>query len=722
MDKRLTALLAALSLAVLSGPQAARAAGPTLESEIAAAASARQVPEALLEAIAYVDTRWEPLAGPASDGGFGPMNIPPGQVAEAASLSGHPLAAVQSDPAANLDAGAALLARAHGGGTDLASWQPAVVALLGPQVAAQVWEALGQGEARTTSSGERLVLAAQPAASLGAAPKAAATASGTVDYPGASWAAASPANYTAANRPHDYPIQMIVIHDTEGSYGSAIQEFQNPSTQASAHYVVSDTGAITQMVREHDIAWHAGNWDYNTRSIGIEHEGFAYTPGWYTTAMYQASAHIAASICSRYGVPMDRNHVIGHYQVPDPNNPGQFGGAGHHTDPGPYFDWTTYMSLASSYASTLPSPPVLAPDPTALGSSGSAAVIWQPAQSCHSPITGYTVTAQPGNLTQTLPASATQAYFSGLTNGVYYTFTVTAADAYGTVTASTPATLVAPMPFHGLYTVEAYGGVHADSSAALAASAYWPGWTIARAAHALPVASGAPTAGLVLDGYGGLHSFGATLAETAGASGHRWGWDIARDFALLPNGTGGLVLDGYGGLHPFLLNGAGGVIQVTGAPYWGWDIARKVVIFPDGTGGYVLDGWGGLHPFGINRPPPAATATLAGGGYWQGWDIARGLVLVPGNGGYSGYLLDGLGGVHPFHPAGDGSAMPAPIASARWDFDYARGLWLASSATAAAPAGYLLDGAGDLWAIGPVPIPDHPTWPGDDIAIGLTGQ
>ena len=29
------------------------------------------------------------------------------------------------------------------------------------------------------------------------------------------------------------------------------------------------------MVAEQDIAWHAGNWDYNTRAIGIEHEGYA---------------------------------------------------------------------------------------------------------------------------------------------------------------------------------------------------------------------------------------------------------------------------------------------------------------------------------------------------------------------------------------------------------------------------------------------------------------
>jgi N-acetylmuramoyl-L-alanine amidase len=560
---------------------------------------------------------------------------------------------------------------------------------------------------------QRRAMAARPAATTTAV---------TPDYPGATWIPASPDNYTQADRPHDWPIDMIVIHDTEGSYGSAIQEFQDGATQASAHYVVSDQGQVTQMVKEHDVAWHAGNWDYNTRSIGIEHEGYAYTPGYYTQAMYQASAQIAASICSRYGVPMDRNHVIGHYQVPDPDHPGQFGGDGNHTDPGPYWDWTTYMSLAQGYANALPSLPALMPDLTALTSDHNAVLIWEPARSCRTPITGYTVTGQPGNLVQHLAADATRAYFSGLPNGVEYTFTVTATDADGSSSATLPPVLVDPLPFSGLYTVDAYGGVHGDSSQPLAVTAYWPGWTIARQARTLPVASGAPQTGFVLDGYGGLHSFGAPLTETAGASGHRWGWDIARDLAFLPNGQGGLVLDGYGGLHPFWVNGSNAPIVVTGAAYWGWDIARKLVIFPDGSGGYVLDGWGGIHPFGINGAPPVAAASLAGGGYWQGWDIARDIVLVPGDGGHSGYLLDGFGGIHPFHPTTDGSVLPAAVATQRWDFDFARRIWLTQAATAAAPTGYVLDGSGGLSAVGAVPLPDHPYWVGFDIAVGLVGQ
>jgi N-acetylmuramoyl-L-alanine amidase/Fibronectin type III domain len=708
--------------------QQASATTFSLSMAMGSAAQARGVPLPLVQAIAYVNTRWEVISKPARDGSFLPMGIAPSQVGLAATLSGHSVAEVETDAAANLDAGAALLAHQHGAGTDLASWQAAVQSLVGPYVTAQVFEALRTGESLTTSTGEHVTLKAQMSASASVSPSGAAVTAGpavtSTDYPPASWVPADPANYSVADRPHDYPIDMIVIHDTEGSYGSAIQEFLNPAAQASAHYVVSDLGQITQMVAEKDIAWHAGNWDYNTRAIGIEHEGFASGPNWYTTAMYQASAQLSASICSRWGVPMDRSHVIGHSEVPDPNNLGQFGGAGHHTDPGVNWNWTYYMSLAQGYANALPSPPRLGPDPVATPGDQMVAVSWQSAHACRKPITGYTVVAQPGNIVQSLPPTATRATLTGLQNGVRYTVSVTAANADGQDTLSARSVVPGPLPFNGLYTLDAYGGIHGDSSQALQASTYWQGWRIARAARTLPVSAGAaPATGFVLDGFGGLQSFGGALVEaTADKAGHYWnGWDIARDFAFLPDGSGGFVLDGYGGLHPFHVNGSSAPLQAQGFAYWrGWDIARKVVIFADGSGGYVLDGYGGLHPFGINHPAPAGASPINPS--WVGWDIARDVVLLPGNGNHSGYLLDGYGGIHPFHPPADTGVMPAAVDNDYWGWDIARGIWLSRDSTAATPKGYVLDGWGGLHAFGPIPTPLFPYWPAWDVAVAVTGQ
>jgi spore germination protein YaaH len=273
-------------------------------------------------------------------------------------------------------------------------------------------------------------------------------------------------------------------------------------------------------------------------------------------------------------------------------------------------------------------------------------------------------------------------------------------------------------PFAGMYTLDAYGGVDSADSPPLAASAYWAGWAIARTGRAMPGAS-SPQSGAVLDGYGGLHPYGAPI--TIATSAYWAGWDIARDFAFLPDGSGGVVLDGWGGLHPFHVNGSTTAINVQATAYWpGWDIARKVVIFSDGTGGYVMDGWGGLHPFGINGVPPVSASKLAATGYWPGWSIARDIVLAPGNGNHSGYVLDGWGGLHPFHPTTDGSTMPAAISSAYWSgWDIARGVWLLPGS---ATAGYTLDGWGGLHQFGGAPaVVNQSYWSGRDIARSVWG-
>ncbi|MFC9751792.1 N-acetylmuramoyl-L-alanine amidase [Streptomyces sp. NPDC056921] len=158
---------------------------------------------------------------------------------------------------------------------------------------------------------------------------------GEVDFARAQWIAASSANWRRADRPDDYTIDRVVIHVTQGSYQSAVKVFQDPGHGAAAHYVVRKDGHVTQMIRELDVAFHAGNRSYNERSVGIEHEGFVERPQDFTAAMYGASARLTAAICGRYGIPVDREHIIGHVEVPGTD----------HTDPGKGWDWDRYLKL-----------------------------------------------------------------------------------------------------------------------------------------------------------------------------------------------------------------------------------------------------------------------------------------------------------------------------------------------------------------------------------------
>lgn len=158
---------------------------------------------------------------------------------------------------------------------------------------------------------------------------------GAVDFRGARWVAAAPENLRVADRPDDYPVDRVVIHVVQGSFAVALKVFRDPEHGAAAHYVVGKDGRVAQLVRELDVAYHAGNRGYNERSIGIEHEGFVDRPGSFTADMYASSARLAAGICHRYGFPADREHLVGHVEVPGTD----------HTDPGPHWDWDRYLKL-----------------------------------------------------------------------------------------------------------------------------------------------------------------------------------------------------------------------------------------------------------------------------------------------------------------------------------------------------------------------------------------
>lgn len=166
--------------------------------------------------------------------------------------------------------------------------------------------------------------------------------------PDAAWLFGAESYTHAARKPVD--IRLIVIHATEGPFWGSVSWLRNERSHASAHYLVSRSGRLVQIVRDADIAWHAGNWRVNTQSIGIEHEGVTDSPNGFTKAEYAASARLVAWIARTDGIPIDRRHIIGHNEVPDPNNPLAKGGADHHTDPGSHWNWRYYLKLVRRFA------------------------------------------------------------------------------------------------------------------------------------------------------------------------------------------------------------------------------------------------------------------------------------------------------------------------------------------------------------------------------------
>ncbi|MFF1450367.1 N-acetylmuramoyl-L-alanine amidase [Streptomyces sp. NPDC058274] len=289
---------------------------------------------------------------------------------KAAQLTDLPAERLRTDAAANVEGGAALLAAAQQDlgeplSADPADWYGAVARFSGADDSAtaatyanDVFDVIRDGERRTTDAGQNVTLAADPGlrpatAQLKRAGLRAVSADGTecprtvscewIPAPYEEFGEGDYGNHDLGDRPASQSIKYIVIHDTEGTWDGVLKMVQDP-TYVSWNYTLRSTdGHIAQHVKAKDVAWHAGNWDINARSVGLEHEGFLASPdAWYTEAMYRSSARLVKYLAKKYGIPLDRQHILGHDNVPGPTTstiPGM------HTDPGPYWDWQHYFTL-----------------------------------------------------------------------------------------------------------------------------------------------------------------------------------------------------------------------------------------------------------------------------------------------------------------------------------------------------------------------------------------
>lgn len=135
-------------------------------------------------------------------------------------------------------------------------------------------------------------------------------------------------NYTAGRQ--GCAVNTIVVHYT-GTGASAhnnLLYFSRSSASASAHYFIDKDGSVRQSVRECDTAWHAGHWQTNLRSIGIEVVSAGED---FTEAQILVLAALVADLRARYGIAS--SSVIRHFDV-----------TGKHC-PAPYVDNSKWAAL-----------------------------------------------------------------------------------------------------------------------------------------------------------------------------------------------------------------------------------------------------------------------------------------------------------------------------------------------------------------------------------------
>jgi len=293
-------------------------------------------------------------------------------LARGAALMGVDELTLRADTDLGTEAGARVLAElgAQTGarGDDLASWRAALEQLSGmadqasrARYAEDVFTILRAGGPFPARNGETITIAAHPELTVAPEGPLVEAATGTPDFPGAIWFSTSCSGKCDTTRTAGTAVvDLIIIHDTEGGWAASVSTLQNDAGK-SVHYIVDADGSrVGQFVPETYTAWHAGNYYVNQRSVGIEHVGMAADPNGYSDGLYEKSAALVKNIRSRWTVPLDRDHIYGHYQVADGDNIAEsaprcsdtldacetsanYGGASNHRDPGYHWDWCQYM-------------------------------------------------------------------------------------------------------------------------------------------------------------------------------------------------------------------------------------------------------------------------------------------------------------------------------------------------------------------------------------------
>lgn len=145
-------------------------------------------------------------------------------------------------------------------------------------------------------------------------------------------------------------ITWFIVHDTEGyEAGDETVLTSAAPPVASAHALIGRDGTLVAMVELTRTAWTPGNDAVARLSVNVELSGFARAG--YTQAQYRALAAYfrwctkqGMNVPAEYVGKAERPGIIGHADVAAPDGTG-WGGAAHHTDPGPLFDWNRLMTL-----------------------------------------------------------------------------------------------------------------------------------------------------------------------------------------------------------------------------------------------------------------------------------------------------------------------------------------------------------------------------------------
>ena len=158
-------------------------------------------------------------------------------------------------------------------------------------------------------------------------------------YPLAKWIGSPNFGYPQGAHGGLSPI-AIVDHIAAGTLSGIDGWFNNPDSEASSHLAVGKKGEVHQYVDLLDASW-ANGWDFTKplpnpdlsilwlsgcaagkinptlRTITVEHEG--QTGEAWTPEMYASDLELHRWLVSTFHIPVDDEHIIGHYRIDSVN-------------------------------------------------------------------------------------------------------------------------------------------------------------------------------------------------------------------------------------------------------------------------------------------------------------------------------------------------------------------------------------------------------------------
>ncbi|MDC2986928.1 N-acetylmuramoyl-L-alanine amidase [Candidatus Pelagibacter bacterium] len=147
-------------------------------------------------------------------------------------------------------------------------------------------------------------------------------------------------NFSSKSR-HRKDIKFVIIHYTGmQSEIESINRLKNPKFKVSCHYLINRKGEIIQMVKDKNIAWHAGKsrWkkflNLNKNSIGIElvNKGHKYGYQNYQKKQIKSLIRLCKFLKRKYSIK--KENFLGHSDI-SPHRK---------IDPGERFPWKEFSS------------------------------------------------------------------------------------------------------------------------------------------------------------------------------------------------------------------------------------------------------------------------------------------------------------------------------------------------------------------------------------------